>query len=172
MSRRSRLDMDTELKFTVQTRIQKPVSEVFDAVYNPKKLSRYFTTGGADGPLDEGKTVMWSFIDNGIKIPPFPVKVKKVVRNKLIQFTWEASEGAYDVKTGQMPAGGGYDTLVEMSFEPLNEKETFVKIVEGKWRSTEAGLRGSYQNCEGWTQMTMCLKAYLEYGINLRKGSF
>ncbi len=163
--------MDMELRFTVQTKIQKPVSEVFDAVYNPKKLSNYFTTGGADGPLDEGKIVMWSFIDSGKKSPAFPVKVKKVVRNKLIQFSWEASEGVYDAKTGQMPTGAGYDTLVEMSFEPLNPKETLVKIVEGKWRPTEAGLRGSYQNCEGWTHMSMCLKAYLEYDINLRKGS-
>ena len=99
------------------------------------------------------------------------MKVKKVVRNKLIQFSWEASEGVYDAKTSQMPTGAGYDTLVEMSFEPLNPKETLVKIVEGKWRPTEAGLRGSYQNCEGWTHMSMCLKAYLEYDINLRKGS-
>ncbi len=159
------------MRFTVQTKIQKPVSEVFDAVYNPKKLSKYFTTGGADGPLDEGRTVMWSFNDNGNKIPAFPVKVKKVVRNKLIQFSWEASEGVYDPKTGSMPSSAGYDTIVEMSFEPLNANETLVKIVEGKWRPTEAGLQGSFQNCQGWTQMSMCLKAYLEYGINLRKGS-
>ena len=46
-----------ELRFTVQIKIQKPVNEVFDAVYNPKKLSGYFTTGGSDGPLDPGKTV-------------------------------------------------------------------------------------------------------------------
>src|SRR6267378_8586135 len=126
----SGFDVEMDLRFTVQTRIQKPVNEVFDAVYNPKKLTKYFTTGGADGPLDEGKTVMWSFIDSGVKIPPFPVKVKKVVRNKLIQFSWEASEGVYDAKTGQMPAGAGYDTVVEMSFEPLNANETLVKIVE------------------------------------------
>ncbi len=163
--------MEIDLRFTVQTRIQKPVNEVFDAVYNPRKLTKYFTTGGADGPLDEGKTVMWSFIDSGVKIPPFPVKVKKVVRNKLIQFFQEASEGVYDVKTGQIPAGAGYDTIVEMSFEPLKANETLVKIVEGKWRPTEAGLQGSYGNCQGWTHMSMCLKAYLEYGINLRKGS-
>lgn len=160
-----------ELRFTVQTKIQKPVDEVFDAVYNPKKLSTYFATGGADGPLDGGKTVMWSFIDNGKKSPPFPVKVKKVVRNRVIQFSWEASEGVYDAKTGQMPTGAGYDTLVEMSFEPLSANETLVKIVEGKWRPTKAGLQGSYQNCEGWTGMSLCLKAYLEYNINLRKES-
>ena len=35
-----------ELKFQVQTKIQKPVEEVFDAVHNPDKLSGYFTNGG------------------------------------------------------------------------------------------------------------------------------
>jgi uncharacterized protein (UPF0297 family) len=33
-----------ELKFQVQGKIKKPVTEVIDAVYNPKKLSGYFTT--------------------------------------------------------------------------------------------------------------------------------
>ena len=40
-----------ELKFKVQTKIQKPVAEVFDAVYSPEKLSGYFTNGGASAPL-------------------------------------------------------------------------------------------------------------------------
>jgi len=40
-----------ELKFQVQTKIQKPVAEVFDAVQNPEKLSGYFTNGGASAPL-------------------------------------------------------------------------------------------------------------------------
>ncbi len=100
------------LRFTIQTKIQKPVSEVFDAVHNSKKLSGYFTTGGADGPLDEGKTVLWKFNDVGDKIVTAPVKVKKVVHNKLIRFSWEASEGAYDPKTGSIPESGGYDTVV------------------------------------------------------------
>ncbi len=30
-----------DLKFQVQTKIQKPVKQVFEAVYNPKELSRY-----------------------------------------------------------------------------------------------------------------------------------
>ena len=160
-----------DFKFTVQTKIQKPVSEVFDAVYNPKKLSKYFTTGGASGPLDEGKTVMWTFNDNPDQPMTFPVKVQRVLKNKLIQFAWEASEGIYDAKTGSMPGPAGYDTVVEMTFEALNPKETLIKIVEGKWRATEAGLQGSYQNCQGWSCMADYLKAYLEYGINLRKGS-
>jgi hypothetical protein len=68
-----------ELKFEVYAKIKKPIAEVFDAVYNPKKLAGYFTTGGASGPLDEGKTVMWDFHD----FPgAFPVVVKQSVKTK------------------------------------------------------------------------------------------
>ena len=74
-----------ELKFQVQTKIQKPVAEVFDAVQNPDKLSGYFTNGGASAPLVEGTTVEWAFEDTpGEKMGPFPVKVKKVVPNESI----------------------------------------------------------------------------------------
>src|SRR5256885_9944363 len=131
-----------DLSFTVQTKIQKPVNEVFDAVHNPKKLSSYFTSGGADGPLDEGKTVLWKFNDVGDKIVSVPVKVQKVVRDRLIRFSWEASEGLFDPKTGTIPDSGGYDTVVEMSFEPLNANETLVKIVEeiGRASCRERGV--------------------------------
>jgi uncharacterized protein YndB with AHSA1/START domain len=44
-----------ELKFQVQGKIKKPVTEVFEAIYNPKKLSEYFTTGGASGPSTKEK---------------------------------------------------------------------------------------------------------------------
>src|SRR5437667_10648220 len=97
---------------------------------------------------------MWSFNENGNKISPFPVKVKKVVRNKLIQFSWEASEGVYDPKTGSMPTGAGYDTLVEVSFEPRNANETLVKMVEGKWRPTAPGLQGPLQQRQGCAPTT------------------
>ncbi len=52
-----------EFKCKVHAKINKPVEEVFDAVYSPNKLSSYFTTAGASGPLDEGTTVMWDFAD-------------------------------------------------------------------------------------------------------------
>jgi len=161
-----------ELRFSVQTKIQKPVHEVFDAVHNPKKLSAYFTNGGADGPLDEGKTVQWKFVDTGAEPVTVPVRVVKTVKDKSITFRWSASEGVYDPKTGAMPKPGGYDTTVELTFEPLGEKETLVKIVEGEWRPTQEGLQGSYSNCSGWMHMSCCLKAYVEHGIDLRKGSF
>jgi uncharacterized protein YndB with AHSA1/START domain len=145
-----------EFKFKVNAKVMKPVAEVFDAVYNPKKLSGYFTTAGASAPLDPGTTVMWDFAD----FPgAFPVHVKEVQRDKLIAFEWPAEDGAYS-------------TRVEMTFEALEPGATMVSISEGTWRETEEGLRASYGNCEGWMNMAACLKAYLEYGINLRKDFF
>jgi uncharacterized protein YndB with AHSA1/START domain len=140
-----------ELKFKVQAKIQKPVAEVFDGVYNPKKLSTYFTTGGASAPLDEGATVIWQFADYPGEIP---VRVKQVVPNKLIAFEW------------------GEQQRVEMTFEALDANSTLVTISEGTWPETQKGLDSSYGNCHGWTQMSCALKAYVEYGINLRKGFY
>jgi hypothetical protein len=48
------------------------VKRINSSVYNPNKLSGYFTTGGASNPLDEGKEVTWDFHD----FPgAFPVQV-------------------------------------------------------------------------------------------------
>ncbi|WP_437504898.1 SRPBCC domain-containing protein [Sorangium sp. So ce1099] len=158
-----------ELKFQVQTKIQKPVHEVFDAVYNPKKLSGYFTTAGASGPLDEGTTVMWGFadFDGGA---PFPVSVKRVVADKLIVFEWAAAET--DDTSGKPVKELPYNTTVEMHFEALGPSSTLIRIAESGWKESEKALQASYGNCQGWMHMSLCLKAYLEHGINLREGSF
>ena len=44
-----------ELKFRIQTKIQKPVEQVFDAVYNPTKITQYFATGSASGRSMKGR---------------------------------------------------------------------------------------------------------------------
>ena len=150
-----------QLKFKVHTKIQKPVEEVFDGVRNPEKLSKYFTTGGASAPLDENTTVMWDFAD----FPgAFPVRVKEVVPNKLIAFEWDAAGESGTVKN--------MVCRVEITFEALNGHETLVSISESGWPETQKGLDLSYGNCMGWSQMLSALKAYLEYGINLRQGAY
>ena len=160
-----------QFKFTVHAKIQKPVAEVFDGVYNPQKLSGYFTTGGASAPLDEGSSVIWRFADFPGDVP---VAVKKLVPNRQITLEWDAYEPPDPSEKGEnkMPPPSGYKTTVEMTFEPLGAENTLVRISESGWRETQKGLDGSYGNCFGWTQMLFALKAYLEYGINLRKGAF
>lgn len=148
-----------QLGFNVQCKIQKPVAEVFDAVQNPEKLSGYFTTGGASAPLVEGTTVEWAFADNpGDEKAKFPVKVTKVVPNEQIVLSWEGAKGL--------------DTRVEMNFESAGESDTIVRISETGWRETQEDLNSSYLNCMGWTQMMCCMKGFVEYDINLRKGAF
>ena len=137
-------------------KIAKPVAEVFDAVYNPSKLSGYFTTGGASAPLVEGSTVTWDFAD----FPgAFPVQVRKVERDRLIELEWKAGDGDYSTRT-------------RLEFEPLEGGATLVRISEGTWRETQPGLDASYGNCMGWTQMLCAMKLYVERGINLREGFF
>ena len=41
-----------------------------------------------------------------------------------------------------------------------------------KWRETPSGLKASYGNCMGWSQMLAAMKAWIEHGINLREGAY
>lgn len=156
-----------ELAFRVSARIAKPVAEVFEAIADPTKLSRYFTTGGAKGRLETGATVQWDFHD----FPgAFPVWVVEVVPEQRIVLQWEAA--AEPAAGGDQPATP-YKTTVTITFAPLDGgTRTLVTIAEEGWRPTEAGLKASYGNCQGWMQMLCALKAYLEYGVNLREGMF
>ncbi len=156
-----------ELKFQVAIRIARPVHEVFEAVAAPEQLSQYFTTGGAKGRLETGATVMWDFHD----FPgAFPVEVAEVVQDRKIVLRWEANEGVPE--TDEPVVGVNYKTEVTMNFEPLGDGRTLISVSEHGWRETQTGLNGSYGNCMGWTQMICALKAWLEYGINLREGAF
>ena len=148
------------LQFNVAARIARPVEEVFEAIVDPAQLSRYFTTGGAKGRLEAGATVTWDFHDYP---GASPVRVIELVTNRKIVLRW-----ASDDKEGET----AYETEVTMTFEALEDGRTLIAINEKGWRETPAGLDASYGNCQGWTQMLCALKAWLEYGINLRDGMF
>jgi uncharacterized protein YndB with AHSA1/START domain len=141
-----------EPKFQVQLKIRRPVSDVFEAVVDPKKLTGYFIQN-ASGPLKEGTTVKWQFAE----VPePFDVTVQRIVKNESIMLEW--------------PGGRNYNTRVEMEFKPLDGNETMVLIRESGWQADEKGIEISYGNAGGWMHMMCCLKAFLEYNVNLRAG--
>lgn len=158
-----------DLKFTVMIHVSRPVHEVFEAVADPEQLSAYFTTGGAKDRLEAGKTVTWDFHD----FPgAFPVEVDEVVPDERIVFRWEAAEGKQVADGGIEIKPAGYQTTVTMTFKPTDDGRTLVQIEEKGWRETEGGLQASYGNCMGWAQMLAALKAWKEYGINLREGAY
>jgi uncharacterized protein YndB with AHSA1/START domain len=143
--------------YTVQTKILRPVADVFDAVVNSDKLCKYFTDRST-GDLKKGEVIGWHW--NHYE-PTLPVTVNKVVENELIELILDSAEW-------KKTTSEAYPVRVIFEFEALDDGATMLSISEDGWKTDADGLRGSHDNCGGWTHMAMCLKAYLEHGIDLR----
>lgn len=142
---------EEKIKAKAQMGILKPVREVFEAIVDPDKMNKYFISTST-GRMESGKTLTWSWEDFDAV---HDVKVKKVEKEKLVSFTWE---------------GSGIECLVEIFLKPKNENQTLVQITESEWPADYKGANRCMGQVEGWTHFLCCLKAYLEYGINLRVG--
>lgn len=158
------------LKFKVAINVAKARHEVFEAVADPASLSHYFTTGGAEGRLETGATVMWDFHD----FPgAFPVDVVEVVQDEKIVLQWQANEGdPPNVDGGEETKDADYKTTITMIFSDLDGGRTKVQIEEEGWRDNAGALKASYGNCQGWSQMLCALKMWVEHGVNLREGAY
>ncbi|WP_293895636.1 SRPBCC domain-containing protein [Flavobacterium sp.] len=141
------------VEINVAMQISKPINEVFEAIVNPEKMCNYFISQ-SNGRMEEGKSLLWKFPEFEMEVP---VKVEKIEQDKLISYYWENS---------------GLPLLVEMKLSTVGDNFTLVKISEKSMENNEAGLKWLSGNSFGWSNFLACLKAYLEYGINLRKGSF
>ena len=142
-----------DLEVEVALQILKPVNEVFEAIVNPEKMTNYFISKSS-GRMMEGRQVTWRFpeFEEG-----FPISVIKIEQDKYISYTWEVD---------------GEDLLVEMQLTPVDGDSTLLTITEKSRENDEAGIRWLKSNTSGWANFLACLKTYLEYGINLRKGAF
>lgn len=142
---------EPELRVDVRLRIVKPAEEVYEAIVNPEQMSRYFTSSGS-GRLDAGKPVTWKWDDFGAQATVTPQSLEA---NRKVSFLWSAAEVA---------------TRVTMELNRDDADATTVKVSESGWPLDAAGTERCMQQTQGWMHMLCCLKAYLEYGINLRKG--
>lgn len=136
--------------------IRKPVAEVFEAIVEPEKMSNYFIAKGS-ARMETGREVMWSFPEAPFS-EAFPVRVDRVEKDRHVSFYWEGMEGAQH--------------LVQITLEAAGPEATVVSVSEKGGRQDEAGLKWLKGNTEGWANFLACMKAYLEYRINLRKGAF
>ena len=141
-----------EIKAAIQ--IQKPATEVFQAIVDPEKMCNYFI-GKGTGHLIEGTSVTWEFPEFAGEVL---IEVTKVVPGELVAFNWEGAKGK--------------KLLVKISLRELEDRSTVVSVTEGKMEADKAGIEWYGGNTEGWSNFLACLKAYLEYNINLRKGAF
>lgn len=140
-----------EIKAALQ--ILKPVGDVFEAIVDPAKMSNYFISESS-GRMEEDKQLIWKFPEFDMEVP---VRIFNVEKDKYISFYWDNDD---------------HSLLVEISLAPYENDATIVTITEKGRNNDEAGIKWLKGNTEGWANFLACLKAYLEYGINLRKGAF
>ncbi len=132
--------------------ILKPTVNVFQSIVQPHHMCNYFIAQSS-GPLTEGNTVTWKFPEMDME---FQVRVTKVETDRLIQFNWGEGENQTEVIISLRDRGD----------------ECFVSITESGKPYSEENLKWLRGNTEGWANFLACLKAYMEYSINLRKGAF
>ena len=145
---------NNKLEIKASLMIGKPAHEVFEAIVDPAKMTNYFISKSS-GRMEEGKTLTWEFPEMDMQ---FPVYVKKLDADKYISYTWN------DFRDGA-------ETLVEFTLTP-KPNATLVTATEKSRDNDETGMKWLKSNTEGWANFLACLKAYVEYGINLRKGAF
>ena len=141
-----------EIKASIQ--ILKPADEVFEAIVDPEKMSGYFISESS-GRMEEGKYLNWRFPEFDMEVP---VRVGKIEKDKYISYYWDDPDGT--------------ELLVEMNLISNENSATLITITERSRDNNEEGIKWLKRNTEGWANFLACLKAYLEYGINLRKGAF
>ncbi len=144
--------MSQEYSTSVKIQILKPPGVVYEGIVDPEHMTNYWINQSS-GRMTEDTTLTWGF-------PEFPdsfnVEVKKLEKDRYVSFVWFAD---------------GHEDLVEMTLEQV-DGGTKVIVTEGRLDNEPMSLQWVRGSTEGWANFLACLKAHLEYGINLRKGAF
>ena len=135
----------------VQMGILKPAGEIFEAIVDPEIMNKYFISTST-GRIESGKSITWTWEDFEGE---HEIKIGKIEKDKTVSFEWN---------------GSGVNCVVVITLEPKGENKTLVKITEADWPADYKGANRCMGQVEGWTNFLCCLKAYLEYGIDLRVG--
>jgi uncharacterized protein YndB with AHSA1/START domain len=143
--------LESELTVETQLNVSKPTSDVFEALVNPDQMSRYFISSGS-GRLDAGQAVTWSWADCGAELTVAPQEIEA---DRKVAYLWNAS---------------GVETRVSIELQQCETSETNVIVREAGWPRDNEGTARCLEQMQGWMHMLCCLKAYLEFGINLRAG--
>ncbi len=138
------------LESNTALQIQKPIEEVFEGIVNPEIMTKYFISESS-GRLETGKEVVWKFPEFPDE---YPVKETKIEANHFISFVWDP------------------ETVVKIRLEKLADNSTLVKVNENGKELNADNLKWALGNSAGWANFLACMKAYLEYGVQLRKGAF
>lgn len=141
------------LEIKVEIQISKPAEEIFEAIVDPDIMSNYFISKGS-GRMEDGKKIIWKFPEFKFE---FPIRVKETRNPEYVSFYWDIEDK---------------ELLVEITLNPVGNYKTLVTVTEKGMQNDDIGIKWLQGNTAGWANFLACMKAWLEYGINLRKGAF
>ena len=134
----------------VEATIARSVAQVREAIVEPKHMTQYFLSSGS-GRMETGAQLTWTWSDAGAQAA---VRVRQVV-DDTITFLWSAT---------------GEPSQVTIALVADGAARTKVTITEGPFELSEQVAARAIGQTQGWTDFACCLKAYLEHGIDLRRG--
>jgi len=120
----------------------------YQAIVLAESIVRFFPTE-ASGNMEAGKVIEWKWGTQQCDI-----KVSELEVNKCIKFDWQAHKVDYDTST-----------VIE-----LEEKDSKTKVIvkESGWLQDEEGITSAIEHSAGWMHFLLCMKTWLEHGIDLR----
>ena len=133
----------------VEDRIARPPAEVLEAIVDPAKMAQYFLSRGS-GRMTTGAKLDWEWADASAKLA---IHVRSVEADR-VTFLWSAT---------------GTPTQVTLALAPDGDR-TKITATELPFELTEEAAARAIGQTQGWTDFCCCLKAYLQHGIDLRRG--
>jgi uncharacterized protein YndB with AHSA1/START domain len=144
-----------QLEIKAALQVLKPISEVFETIADPDKMKNYFISESS-GYMKEGETIIWKFPEMDLE---FPIRVGKIDKDRYLSYYWT-------------DFADNTETFVEINLTETEPGVTFIRVTEKSRPNDETGINWLKQNTEGWANFLACLKAWMEYGVHLRKGAF
>ncbi|WP_264740124.1 SRPBCC family protein [Cytobacillus firmus] len=139
--------MDTQI--TAKFKINKPASEVFEAIVDPAKIGHFWFSSSSER-WEQGKCITVKYDEynaEGI------LNVLEMEENKKIVFSWGGETNEETVVAITLNEPDHLSTIIEVNESGLdeNDPDAVSKMLGQK---------------EGWIYMLTCLKGYLEHGIS------
>jgi uncharacterized protein YndB with AHSA1/START domain len=144
--------MTTKRRVTFETIVREKPERVYDAIATAEGLDAWFTVG-AFVNATPGGSILFRWKDWGVEkyTGENGGPVLEAKRPERFVFQWKVDSG-------------GYDTTVEIDFEPCDEG-TIVRLVEHEYEDNPTGTKDMLNRAAGWGQALTLMKFYLEHGV-------
>ena len=138
-----------KIGFTLVRAYRANLERVWNAATQANHINEYFTDGSKGDFREDLKPVTWQWKQWGTA----RLNVTACKPMRYVEYEWTAEAGTYR-------------TTVRFEFSRQKGRVLF-KLSEYGWK--QADLADAFDHCGGWTDFLANLKAYLYYGMDLRK---